>query len=265
MQPNYRWNWDGVLTGSSLEFEPSFEFTNFWVLTLNAMHLFPAYDDASRGIVGLYKRPPGNAFRAILDTDPSKPAILSGYFGYDDDIRGMQRWIASFKVTLRATSWMDFVPMITLSKTRFEEAWAIPVYTVNGLNLFGDRDVDQTDFSLRGTVAFSRKVTAQFFTQVFLAKGTYRNYRELTGPETFVPVNYDPSTLNPDFNDKVVNANIVLRWEYLPGSTIYLVWTHERYGSVPSYGGSFSDDMAKAFKLPVNNVILAKISYWWSL
>ena len=65
--------------------------------------------------------------------------------------------------------------------------------------------------------------------------------------------------------DKVVNANIVLRWEYLPGSTVYLVWTHERFGTVPTYGGSFSDDMAKAFKLPVNNVILAKISYWWSL
>ena len=265
LQPNYRWNWDGVVTTASLEFEPAFEFTNFWILTLNAMRQFRAYDDASRGIAGVYRRPEGNAFRAILDTDPSLPVILSGYFGFDHDTRAMRRWIASFKFTLRVTSWMEYVPMMTLARTRHEEAWAIPIYTAGGRNLFGDRDVDQADFSLRGTVAFSRNVTAQFFTQVFLAKGTYRNFRELTGPESFAPLNYDPSAGNPDFNDKVLNANIVLRWEYLPGSTIYLVWTHERYGSVASYGGSFSDDIAKAFKLPVNNVILAKISYWWSL
>lgn len=266
LQPTYRRNWDGVVTTSTLEFEPSFEFTNFWVLTLNAMRLFPAYDDASRGIAGLYRRPEGNAFRAVLDTDPSRPIVLGGYFGFDHDTRTMRRWIASFRFTVRVTGWMEYVPMVTLSRTRREESWAIPFYTAAGRNLFGDRDVDQADFSLRGTVAFSRSVTAQFFTQIFLAKGTYRNYRELTGPSSFTTLDYRPEfDGSPDFNDKVLNANIVLRWEYLPGSTIYLVWTHERYGSVASYGGSYSDDVAKTFKLPVNNVILAKISYWWSL
>jgi hypothetical protein len=265
LQPTYRRNWDGIATASSLEFEPSLEFTNFWVLTFNAMRLFPAYDDASRGIAGLYRRPAGNAFRAVLDTDPSRPVVAGAYLGFDDDTKGMRRWIASLNLTLRVTSWMEYVPMVTLGKTRREEAWAIPLYTPSGNNLFGDRDIDQADFSLRGTVAFSRTVTAQFFTQVFLAKGTYRNYRELTGPESFTTLDYDPSAGSPDFNDKVLNANIVLRWEYLPGSTIYLVWTHERYGSVATYGGSFEDDIAKTFKLPVNNVILAKISYWWSL
>lgn len=264
-QPNYRWNWDGDVTTASVEFEPSIEFTNFWVLTVNATRQFRAHDDASRGIAGLYRRPEGNAFRAILDTDPSRPVVLSGYFGFDHDTKAMRRWIASLKFTLRVTGWMEYVPMVTLAKTRREEAWAIPFYTGAGRNLFGDRDVDQADFSLRGTVAFSRNVTAQFFTQVFLAKATYRNYRELAGPDAFVPLAYDPSTGNPDFNDKVLNANIVLRWEYLPGSTVYLVWTHERYGSSPFYGDDFSDDLSRTFKLPVNNVVLAKISYWWSL
>jgi hypothetical protein len=265
LQPNYRWNWDGYVTTASLEFEPAFEFTNFWTLTFNATHGFRAYDDASRGINGLYLRPEINAFRAVVDTDPSKSVIVSGYFGFDDDAKEMQRWIASLKITLRVTSWMDVVPMVTLSKTWREEAWAIPFYEPSGNNLFGDRDVDQLDFSLRGTVAFSRKVTAQFFTQVFIAKGTYGNFRELTGPETFVPVDFDPANGTPDFNDRVLNANIVLRWEYLPGSTIYLVWTHERAGSVLSSDGSVTDEVAETFKLPVNNVILAKISYWWSL
>jgi hypothetical protein len=269
LQPSYRWNWDGVVTTKSLEFEPAFEFTNFWFLTLNATHNFPSFDDADRGIVGLYRRPESNAYRFILDTDTRRPVSLNGYFGFDHDTKSMRRWIASLAFTWRVTGWMEYSPAVTIVKTRAEEAWAIPVYTSAGYNLFGDRDVDQADFSLRGIVSFSRNVTAQFFTQIFLAKGTYRNFRELRGPDTFEPLDYnptlDPALERPDFNDKVLNANVVLRWEYRPGSTIYLVWTHERYGTVPTYGGSFEDDIAKTFKLPVNNTILAKISYWWSL
>ncbi len=265
LQPTYRWNWDGIVTTKSLEFEPSFEFTNFWFLTLNAAHHFTAYDDADRGIAGIYRRPESNAYRLILDTDTRRSVSLNGYFGYDHDARSMRRWIASLQLTLRVTGWMEYTPAVTIVRTRAEEAWAIPVYTTAGHNLFGDRDVNETDFSLRGIVSFSRNVTAQFFTQIFLAKGTYRNYRELRGPDTFETIAYDPSLGRPDFNDKVLNANVVLRWEYSPGSTIYLVWTHERFGSVPTYGGSFEDDVAKTFKLPVNNTILAKISYWWSL
>ncbi|HLA99962.1 MAG TPA: DUF5916 domain-containing protein, partial [Bacteroidota bacterium] len=166
LQPNYRWNWDGVVTSKSVEFEPGFEFTNFWFLTLNAAHQFPAYDDAARGIVGLYRRPASNAYRFILDTDTRQPVSLSGYFGFDHDTKSMRRWIASFQFTVRVTGWMEYAPAITLVKTRAEEAWAIPVYTPAGYNLFGDRDVDQADFSLRGTVSLSRSVTAQFFTQI---------------------------------------------------------------------------------------------------
>ena len=81
----------------------------------------------------------------------------------------------------------------------------------------------------------------------------------------FQPVAWDLSSGTPDFNDNILNANIVLRWEYLPGSTVYLVWTHERAGSEPRYGSGFSDDLSRTFRLPVNNVLLAKISYWWSL
>jgi len=265
LQPTYRWNWDGVATAKSLEFEPGFEFSNFWFLTLNATHQFRAHDDAERGIAGLYRRPASNSYRAILDTDTRQPVSLSGYFGFDHDTRSMSRWIASLQFTLRVTGWMEYVPTVTVVKTRSEEAWAIPLYTASGNNLFGDRDVDEADFSLRGIVTFNRHLTAQFFTQIFLAKGTYRNYRELRGPDSFEPLAYDPSLGSPDFNDKVLNANVVLRWEYMPGSTIYLVWTHERFGSVPTYGRGFGDDIAETFKLPVNNTVLAKFSYWWSL
>jgi len=41
---------------------------------------------------------------------------------------------------------MEFAPAATFLRTRNEEAWVIPYYTNDGLNLFGDRDVDENDF-----------------------------------------------------------------------------------------------------------------------
>jgi hypothetical protein len=71
--------------------------------------------------------------------------------------------------------------------------------------------------------------------------------------------------LTPDFNEQIFNANVVLRWEYLPGSTIYLVWTQARSGFDEDYFTSFTKNITNSFKLPADNVFLVKITYWWSL
>jgi hypothetical protein len=163
---------------------------------------------------------------------------------------------------------MEFDPSITLYATRDEEAWPIGLYVYDTLNaprynLFGDRDVDETDLSLRGTITFTRNLSVQFFTQVLLAKGHYANLRELVGSDELMPY-YSPPAFNPDFNEKTINANLVLRWEYMPGSTFYLVWTQSRFGYNSDYPTTFGDDFRDAFKLPMDNVLLAKITYWWS-
>lgn len=105
----------------------------------------------------------------------------------------------------------------------------------------------------------------QFFTQVLLAKANYTHYSVLVGADDLEPYNFQPTpTDDPDFNQKTINANVVFRWEYMPGSTIYLVWTQARIGDNDVYATSFRDDFRDAFKLPMDNVLLAKITYWWS-
>jgi hypothetical protein len=267
VETDYRWNFDGIKTVGRLELQPIFEFRNFWTLNVDYIHELPAYDDLNRGILGLYRRPEGNNLYVALQTDNTRPVVLSLSSGYQNSTKGLGTWFSIFQFTLRPSSVIELAPSVTVLQTRNEEAWVIPYFTEDGHNLFGDRDVDEYDFSLRGTLTFTRRVSLQFFTQVFLAKGRYANFKKLIGADDLPTYDYpgSPSYVNPDFNEKTINANLVFRWEYLPGSTLYLVWTQFRDGISSIYERSLPENVSDAFRLPMDNVILAKVSYWWSL
>jgi len=73
------------------------------------------------------------------------------------------------------------------------------------------------------------------------------------------------SISNPDFNCRQFCSNLVLRWEYLPGTTLYLVWSQGRTSSASNGVFSYENDMKTLFDITPNNIFLLKFSYWFSL
>ena len=72
---------------------------------------------------------------------------------------------------------------------------------------------------------------------------------------------------DPDFRTRAVKVNAVLRWEYRPGSTLFIVWTQSRSGYVP-YDAGF--DLERDFRRELlrdrpTNVLLVKLNYWMSM
>ncbi|MBI4811694.1 MAG: hypothetical protein HY800_09705, partial [Ignavibacteriales bacterium] len=262
-QVESRWDWNAINTGKRIEFEPGFEFRNFWRLTLNYIREFSAYDGENQGIIGYYKRPEGNRFSAAMQTDTRKPIDLLLNIGYQTYINKSHTLQSVIQTTIRPISWMEYVLSFTYMKTKKEEAWLIGYYTDDGYNLFGDRDVDYYDFSIKGTITFSPKISFQFFNQILLAKWRYVNFKSLLSPDQLPRITDQPPPV--DYFLKVFNANLVFRWEYLPGSTFYLVWVQGRQGYNGTYDQRFSKDLDDIFHLPMDNVILLKVSYWWSL
>lgn len=65
---------------------------------------------------------------------------------------------------------------------------------------------------------------------------------------------------NPDFNFGQFRSNLVIRWEYIPGSTLFLVWTQERnsafYADDPGHRRYSFDFDEKAY-----NIFLIKYTY----
>jgi len=70
---------------------------------------------------------------------------------------------------------------------------------------------------------------------------------------------------NPDFNFQEFRSNFVIRWEYRPGSQIYLVWSQDRSRFVNPGDKSVYNTFQDISKIYPNNIFLIKINYWFSI
>jgi hypothetical protein len=117
------------------------------------------------------------------------------------------------------------------------------------------------DITLRGTYAIHRDLTLQAYLQPFVAVGDYEHIRRLARPRSF---EFEPAAIakDPDFNRKSFRGNVVLRWEYIRGSTLFIVWDISQEDT--SRPGSFSPmrDLGDAFGATAKHVLMVKATYW---
>jgi len=191
------------------------------------------------------------------------------------------------KVTLNP----EFTRDITIAQwvTNQEDPAAAATYGTR--HVFAKIDQREVSASVRVDWTFSPKLSLQVYLQPLIAVGAYSEFKELRSPRTYTfnrygedngsTISYDaaaeeytvdpdgsggasPFTFsNPDFNFKSLRGNAVLRWEFLPGSTAFLVWTHSNYNL--EHPGTF--DFGRDFGSLFNNenfedVFLLKIAYW---
>ena len=125
--------------------------------------------------------------------------------------------------------------------------------------------------TVRFNYTISPDMSLQIYAQPFDSKGSFSDVRELSA--TPRAANYDARfqaygdtavTNNPGgFNFKQFASNVVFRWEYRRGSTLYVVWNQGRQGVLGAEGtGNFQTDMRELFKLHPLNTFLVKMSYW---
>jgi hypothetical protein len=70
---------------------------------------------------------------------------------------------------------------------------------------------------------------------------------------------------NPDFNFNEFRSIFVGRWEYLPGSTLYVVWEHSMSNNAGYYLPGWDNNLDRMFGLPANNIFMVKLNYWFNL
>jgi hypothetical protein len=119
---------------------------------------------------------------------------------------------------------------------------------------------------------FTPTASLQLYASPFISKGTYSNVRELADPRAerytarYRPYGDAAVTDDPGgFNVQQFRSNVVFRWEYRPGSTVFLVWSQGREGSLPYEGRhSFGGNLSDLFHQRANDVFLVKLSYWFA-
>ena len=143
-----------------------------------------------------------------------------------------------------------------------------PVTDLTGTHYrFAHLDQRTTSMSFRIDYTATPTLTVQVYASPFVSKGTWSNVRELssTPRASRYDDRFQPFT-GPgpgDFNIKFFNSNFVVRWEYKPGSTLFLVWNQGRDDFEPTQGTrDVAGDFKKLFKAYPRNTFLIKASYW---
>jgi hypothetical protein len=159
------------------------------------------------------------------------------------------------------------------------------------VDTYGQRYVfaqlDQTTVSanLRLNWAFTPNLSLQMFAQPLISSGEYFAYKQLVRARSYewepvgsgvpqynavgdsIDIN-GPGPgrgFNPDFNVTSLRGNAILRWEYMPASTLFLVWTQDRSGREENGEFEFGSACSKMFDQRPNNIFLAKVSYYFNL
>jgi hypothetical protein len=66
----------------------------------------------------------------------------------------------------------------------------------------------------------------------------------------------------PDFSFNELRSNLVARWEYQTGSTLYFVWEHNRGNTDHTYRPGWGNNIDRMWALPATNTFMVKLNYW---
>ncbi|HSG29149.1 MAG TPA: DUF5916 domain-containing protein, partial [Candidatus Krumholzibacterium sp.] len=236
--------------------------SNYWGLSGGFGYNFGLYDHRETRGNGLYRKPVSYQGDLAVETDERNPFVarLSQSISWDE----LQKHAGAtgLGIEVKPLTWARFEMIAEYNRTRGEEAW---ILFPGNTRTFGDRSTDSYNFTLRATLAFTREFTVEYYGQVFFARGHYDQYRDMVGDREFVPVTVTPGLLGANFNRQSLHSNLVLRWEYLPGSTMFLVWSQARHDDDGDYDATVRENLDNTFTIPPANVLLLKITYWWDV
>jgi hypothetical protein len=262
---------------------------NYWEL----MGVVEYYADgisisALRG--GPAMRAPARTFASyMLRTDPRR--LANWVFHLNGSPRTQDgSWTASFGpgLTLRPADRAELELQPRLEWQRIGMQFIDNAETASGIQyLVGDLRQRTASLIARASVAFTPALTVQAYAQPFVSTGRFLRAGEVVSPlarrvadrvRFFGPTEIAPSvdgeevtyrtsdgdvTIdNPDFSVANLNANVVLRWEYRAGSTVYAVWSQGRSEEAHRGGAGLRTLNRDLWSAPATNVFLVKVAHY---
>jgi len=287
-------NWDfaPVHTGQGISMRSDFQFLNYWSVNLD-VNRSQEHLSTSQLRGGPAVLMPGNwRVGGSLRTDSRKNFYfnLRGSYSFSDN--SATSYSLSAGLNFRPSERID----ISLSP-RFSDGFRRLQYlgqeTIDDQTRYFLSRIDQTTVSLtlRLNYTLTPNLSIQLYTQPYVSAGKYSEFKETVQPRA---ENYDDrwhifsdSEIsfedgyyhlllpggggdefvfeNPDFNFRQFRSNLVLRWEYLPGSILYLVWTRGINDYSSDGNLSLGNDIRSLFNADSKNAFMVKISYWFNL
>ena len=290
------WNYDGDHIYNNFQFAWVGQFLNFWVVNTGVGATLPGSVDDRLTWGGPLARRPGNA-RAwfFMGTDERKKVSGNVNAFHQRNDEGGYDFSAGTTLQLRPSPRWNLQLAPFFARTHSGAQFILSRPDTAAVNTFGRRyvlsELDQTTFALetRLNVTFTTDLSLQVYAQPFIASADFGTPAELAAPRTydFLVYGRDLGELeetetgyfvypdgtgegrprffvpNRDFSLRSLRGNAVLRWEWRPGSTLYLAWQQDRRDFAPFVGDfSMGRDRRALFNAQPDNVLVLKVNYW---
>jgi hypothetical protein len=293
--PQSNWNYDGDKLSGRFNVGLNGQLKNFWGGGLNFGRKLVGFDDRLTRGGPIVKDKPNTSIGGNIMSDQRKPVTLrlngNWSWGQDGDrdrriggnvqLRPSDSWTISFGPSFnRSTTFAQYV-------TSIGDAYATT--TFGRRYLFTELEQSSVSMDTRLNVNFTPELSLELFAQPLISSGDYGALKELEAPRLYSFRKYgqdvgtitydeanrryviDPDGTGPaasfnvsnrDFNQRTLRGNAVLRWEYRPGSTLFLVWQQSRTESQLFGDFDFGRDVGGLFDAKPDNFFVVKLNYW---
>ena len=301
-----QYNFDGDLIDRQVQLFGQIQTLGYWWMSTFWIHRPDVFDDRLTRGGPVVLRPGIDYFSANVNSDSRRKVVLSLNADRGCNRDGDCDRSASLSAELRPRSnvSLSLGPSIGHEETGFQfvTSFTDPANTAfyGSRYVFARLEQNSLSMNTRFNVTFSPTLTLELFMQPFIVSGEFSRYNEFAAPRSSRRLVYgvdvgtdsvkagnpslgirdsifiDPDggggpaarfvIQNPSFTFRSLRGNAVLRWEYRPGSTIFVVWT--RSSQLPSLTRGqidFGEDASAIFRGPSENIFLIKINYWLGL
>jgi hypothetical protein len=289
-------NRDGDVTSKGLYVSPAITFANNWTVSPEYFPFLSAKNDRRTRGGPLMREPASTWWQLSFDSDPSRkttwhlvtsgsstPSANTTYWSLYPSVE----WKPVSNFTLSVGPGLDRTIEDAQYVTKVAAPGEVPEDFGDRRYLFARMDQTTVSANLRLDVSFTRNLTLQTYVQPLISAASFGDFKELAraGSYDFVRYGrdngstYDPATgivdpggggtpfalPDPSFNFKSLRGNAVLRWEYRPGSVLYLVWTQQRADFEPSGDLRLGPSTRRLFDAQADDIFLVKATYHLNL
>jgi hypothetical protein len=282
------WNFERIRTSSDVFASMNSTLANFWRLSIEGGYIARATSDALTRGGPLMRTPRG----AGAEIELSNRAGARN--GWELDIEGftyeLGGWSQSIETSFSYRPGTQWEVSIQPEWSRSETSQQFVNSIAGGRSeTFGTRyifaHVDRSEIAARVRLnyTFTPNLTLETYLEPFASSGTYHGFGELekAGGSNLILYGENGTTLvrqpdnsyritaggqtfslsDPDFNVRSLRSNAVLRWEWRPGSTLFVVWQQDRQAD-RALRMVRPGDLFDAFSASGDNYLAVKASYW---
>jgi uncharacterized protein DUF5916/cellulose/xylan binding protein with CBM9 domain len=259
-----RWNFGGDRTMLGGNVNAHWEFMNNWSTGAGINAIARSFDDrATRGVGPGALTNPKWVYWQYLMTDQRKRLSSMTFFNAGTDHRGSTFTAINPELVVRPASFVTLRGGIEWVHNIDDSQWV--ENTADGRYVFAHLDQTTLGITTRLNYTITPQLSIEIYAQPFVSAGDYSRFKRLVNgrapayADRYLPTDYSS---NPDFNYRSFRTTNVLRWEYKPGSALFLVWQQGRADTLSTGAFRFQRDFAGVFGAPSRNVLLLKWSYW---